>query len=421
VRRRLVISTIAIVMVVLGAMAVPVGLIVRNSAQEQLEARLQQQASVIAATVTAQLATGPTLRHDELEQLLADGDGLLVLNPDGTVALDLRERGVDTTRTARAVASGGQQIIVETDADPLDADVRQQLQILLVLALGGIGAAAGLAAVQGHQLGRPLELLARRAGRIGEGDFSRLEPVRTQIPEIDKIGDALDLSASRVDALLASERHFTADATHQLRTGIAGMSLRAEILSLHPDPEVAAEAQTMLEQADQLNRTIDDLLLAARNRESSERGEFDLVQIAETHAREWAPRYQQVKRRLSVIVTAPPPPVLATKGLVGQVLDVLIDNALVHGDGAVTLMIDGPTVTVIDQGRGISPERVASLFDGPVDPAARHGRGLPLARRLAQVDGGKLEVVRAKPLSIKLTLVPYDGEPDGRATNRSER
>jgi signal transduction histidine kinase len=122
-----------------------------------------------------------------------------------------------------------------------------------------------------------------------------------------------------------------------------------------------------------------------------------------------------------VIVTAAPPPVLATKGLVGQVLDVLIDNALVHGDGAVTLMIDGPTVTVIDQGRGISPDRVASLFDGPVDPAARHGRGLALARRLAQVDGGKLEVVRAKPLSIKLTLVPYDGEPDGRATNTSKR
>jgi signal transduction histidine kinase len=116
-----------------------------------------------------------------------------------------------------------------------------------------------------------------------------------------------------------------------------------------------------------------------------------------------------------VIVTAPSPPVIATKGLVGQVLDVLIDNALQHGAGAVTLMVDGPTVTVIDQGRGIGPEKLAKLFDGPVDPAARHGRGLPLARRLAQVDGGKLEVVRAKPLSLRLTLVPQAGEPDPRA------
>jgi signal transduction histidine kinase len=200
-----------------------------------------------------------------------------------------------------------------------------------------------------------------------------------------------------------------------LRTGIAGISLRSEILSLNPDPAVAEEARTILEQADQLNRTIDELLALARNRESNERGEFDLVQIAEAHVREWTPVYQEHRRRLAVIVTAPSPPVVATKGLVGQVLDVLIDNALQHGAGAVTLMVDGPTVTVIDQGRGIGPEKLAKLFDGPVDPAARHGRGLPLARRLAQVDGGKLEVVRTKPLSLRLTLVPQAGEPDPRA------
>lgn len=417
VRRRLVVSTIAIVMVVLGAMAVPVGLIVRNSAREQLDARLQQQASAVAATVSAQLAQGPTLDHEELADLLSDTDSVLVQDGTGAIALDLRQPREDHTRLARADAANGYTVTVFTNVDPLDAEVRRQLQVLLALALGGIAAAAALAAVQGHGLGRPLERLADRAGRIGEGDFSRLEPVRTNIPELDAIGAALDRSAARVDALLASERHFTADATHQLRTGIAGISLRSEILSTHPDRAVAEEAQTILDQADQLNRTIDELLALARNRESAERGEFDLVQIAEAHVREWMPIYQQQRRRLAVIVTSPAPPVQATKGLVGQVLDVMIDNALQHGAGAVTLMIEGPTLTVIDQGRGISPEKMSKLFDGPVDPAARHGRGLPLARRLAQVDGGALEVVRAKPLSLRLTLVPRDGEPDPRAKN----
>ena len=409
VRRRLVISTIAIVMVVLGAMAVPVGLIVRNSAQAQLDARLQQQASVAAATVAAQLSQGPTLDHEELAEPLGDGDSLLVVGPDGTTMLDLRSPGEQHTRFKTVVTNDGSVVTVFTRVDPLDAEVRRQLQVLLALAVGGILAAAALAAVQGHGLGRPLERLADRAGRIGEGDFSRLDPVRTNIPELDAIGAALDRSAERVAGLLASERHFTADATHQLRTGIAGISLRAEILSTHSDREVAGEAQTILDQADQLNRTIDELLALARNRESAERGEFDLAQIAETHVREWTPAFQQRRRPLAVIVTSPAPPVTATKGLVGQVLDVLIDNSLQHGAGAVTLMIDGPSVTVIDQGRGISPEKLAKLFDGPVDPAARHGRGLPLARRLAQVDGGKLEVVRAKPLSLRLTLVPQDG------------
>ena len=420
-RRRLVVSTIAIVLVVLGAMAVPVGLIVRNSAQEQLDARLQQQAGVAATRLEAQLPDlqpGEALNYEQLTELLGEQDSLLVEDPQGADLFDSRRSGEQHSRFDSAEAGEGYRVTVFTSVDPLDADVRGQLLVLLMLALGGVAAAAALAALQGWGLGRPLERLAHRAGRIGEGDFSRLEPVRTNIPELDAIGDALDRSAERVEGLLASERHFTADATHQLRTGIAGISLRSEILSLNPDPAVAEEARTILEQADQLNRTIDELLALARNRESNERGEFDLAQIAEAHVREWTPVFQQHRRRLAVIVTAPSPPVVATKGLVGQVLDVLIDNALQHGAGAVTLMVDGPTVTVIDQGRGIGPEKLAKLFDGPVDPAARHGRGLPLARRLAQVDGGKLEVVRAKPLSLRLTLVPQAGEPDPRAKRR---
>jgi len=387
---------------------------VRNAAQQQLDARLERQAAVIAVMVPERLRVAESLDEGELLSFLGTGDGLLIQDALGATQLD-RPTPSTATRQATALASNGWRVTVSTNIDPLDDDVRRQLEVLLILAAGGIVAAAALAFVQGRGLARPLERLADRAGRIGEGDFSRLEPVRVGIPEVDAIARALDTSAERVEALLAGERHFTADATHQLRTGIAGISLRAEILSLNHDFEVAEEARTILDQADQLNRTIDELLLLARNRESSERGEFDLVQMVEAHVREWETRVQQARRRLAVIVTAPAPPVLATKGLVGQVLDVLIDNALQHGEGSVTLMIDGPTVTVIDQGRGISPDKAAKLFEGPVDPAARHGRGLALARRLVQVDGGKLEVVRAKPLSMRMTLVPIAGAPDPRA------
>lgn len=102
-----------------------------------------------------------------------------------------------------------------------------------------------------------------------------------------------------------------------------------------------------------------------------------------------------------------------TKGLAGQVIDILIDNALKHGEGSVTLMIDGPSVIVIDQGVGVSDERLRTMFDGPVDPAARHGRGLPLARRLAQVDGATLEVVGNRPLRFRFQLVRGDQAPIG--------
>jgi signal transduction histidine kinase len=146
------------------------------------------------------------------------------------------------------------------------------------------------------------------------------------------------------------------------------------------------------------------LLAAARNRSVNERSEFDLSGLVADHVEEWKPRYAVARRHVGMVTADGAPPVSGTKGLAGQVIDILVDNALRHGAGSVTLMIEGPSVTVIDQGPGVPPERVASLFDGPVDPSARHGRGLSLARRLAQVDGATLEVVGNHPLRIRYTL-----------------
>jgi signal transduction histidine kinase len=112
-----------------------------------------------------------------------------------------------------------------------------------------------------------------------------------------------------------------------------------------------------------------------------------------------------------VITANPAPPVFGTTGLVGQVIDILIDNAIRHGAGAVTLMIDGPAVIVIDQGSGVTGDRLKTIFDGPVDPAARHGRGLPLARRLAQVDGASLDVIGNRPLRFRFRLVLGEQAP----------
>jgi signal transduction histidine kinase len=407
VRRRLVVSTIAIVMVVLGAMAVPVGQIIQNSAEEQLDARLEQQAATIAAAVSDAAADGRVITDDAIRDLLGPSDGVQVVASDGRVIIDLMPNGVTSARVSTRTAINGSIVTMVTDADPLDASVRRQLLVLLFLAFGGIAAAAGLAAVQGHQLARPLEKLASRATRLGTGDFSRQPPIRTHIPEIDDIGNSLDTSASRLDTLLGNERHFTADATHQLRTGIAGIAMRVEIMTMRPEPEVAAEARTILEQTDQLNRTIDDLLAVARNRTDSDRVPFDLEDLVDAHVADWMPRFTADRRRL-VVSRNSPAVVLGTKGLAGQVIDIMLDNALRHSSAAVHVRIDGSSVTVIDYGPGMSELEARTAFDGPVDPAARHGRGLPLARRLAHVDGATLTIAKLKPFAIEFRLVRND-------------
>ena len=410
-RRRLVISTIAIVLVVLGALAVPIALIVYNSAEDQLDSRLDQQVGAIEAAYSRSIADGRAPELGAALEVLGPDDGLEITLADGTPLIDDGLAG--KTRSASRFASDGTRIVVLTDANPIDQDFRRQINVLLALAAGALIAAAGLAAVQARQLARPLERLATRAERVGQGDFSLQPFSKTRIPEIDDIGSALDNSAERVDTMLANERHFTADATHQLRTGIAGIAMRLEILTMTDDEAVSTEAEAGLAQTDQLNATIDDLLAAARNRTTSEQTVFDLTALVVAHADEWRPQFDRLKRHISVITARPSPPVFGTTGLAGQVIDILVDNARKHGAGAVTLMIDGPAVIVIDQGPGVPNEQLRRIFDGPVDPGARHGRGLPLARRLALVDGAELDVIGNRPLRFRLKLVLGEHAPAG--------
>jgi len=401
-RRRLVVSTIAIVLVVIGALAMPVGMVVYNAGETQLDDQMNQLATTIATILSDDFEAGRPPSLSVIDDLIGPDDGAVIVDPDGEVVFESVLRA-GSSRETTAFATDGSRVTVMASSVALDENFRRQLQVMLVLALGAIFAAAGLAAVQGHQLARPLERLAKRATAIGEGDFSLGPFQRTQISEIDRIGTALETSAQRVHTMLANERHFTADATHQLRTGIAGVAMRVEILSMNPDEQVAAEAREILSQTDALNATIDELLAAARNRTTSERSDFDLWQLVRAHVEEWKPRYEVSRRHIDAVASSESM-VYGTRGLAGQVLDILIDNALRHGAGTVTCLVEGPSVTVIDQGGGVEPEQLKHLFDGPVDPSARHGRGLSLARRLAQVDGATLEVVANRPLRIRFSL-----------------
>lgn len=276
---------------------------------------------------------------------------------------------------------------------------------LAVIAGAAIGAAALLAGIQARQLARPLERLARSASRVGDGDFSAGAPPPSGIAEIDAIARALRLSANRVDRMLASERGFTADATHQLRTGLTGIAMRLELLERSEIPAVASEADAALIQVHELNSTLDELLTVARRGSTGERAEIALTELVDHQVADWQQRFAE-KRRQIVVTSGRVDRVVATPGLVGQVLAILMDNALRHGRGTVAILVQDDAVMIEDEGPGIDADRAAGLFDRPNDHRAAHGRGLPLARRLAESDGGRLELVHLCPPTFRLTLVP---------------
>lgn len=291
-----------------------------------------------------------------------------------------------------------------------DADERGTLFTRIgVIALFALAAAGALAAVQARQLAQPLERLARSAGRVGDGDFTA-PAAASGIGEIDDIARSLRLSANRVDRMLDAERSFTADATHQLRTGLTGIAIRLELLERHADPEVAADASAVLEQTHELNATLDELLAVARRGTTGERSQVDLVEIVDDHIEDWRSRFESQRRQISVR-TAVSVPVSATRGLVGQILNVLMQNALRHGNGETVITVEGTSITVEDDGPGVADDRVASLFERPRDHHAPHGRGLALARRLAESDGGRLELTRRRPAQFRLGYLTVQEKP----------
>ena len=396
-RRRLVRNTILVAVLVLLAIAIPVVLLLKQATEDELDSRLTATAASISTTLTAKLATGDVSNSD-LFGLVPDGDEVRVFIRGQLVA----SVGPSIQNGFGGVSSNnvGLRVEVRTSGADLRHRLTRQFLLLGVLATGGILLAAVLAAIFGARVAGPLEQLAASAGRLGAGDFSAALPPPSGIREIDDIRSTLAASAIRLDQTLSSERSFTGDATHQLRTGLTGIALQLQLLATHDDEAVRADAAQALSQTDRMTASLDGLLDLARGGRGSQRTTVNLQEIALEHRGDWLNRYQLARRGLVCRGTGT---VLATPGFVGQVIDILLDNALRHGKGDVRIDVSGRQLQISDG--GIVDSRTAEgLFHGSDDPAAPHGRGLALARRLAQADGGRLELVSRAPTTFVVTL-----------------
>jgi signal transduction histidine kinase len=262
---------------------------------------------------------------------------------------------------------------------------------------------------QASRLARPLEDLEVSARRLGDGDFS----VRSRtggIAEIDSVGTALDATAARLDDLLARERAFSADASHQLRTPLAGLRLRLEAALEQPEQDPRPAIAACLADADRLEAIIEELLTLARAGQAGEIGPVDLGALLGELAPEWGARLALHGRDLEARVDPDVPAPWTSTAAVRQVLAVLLDNAATHGRGSVVVSVreaaGAVAVDVSDEGPGVS-ESGSTLFDRRADRRDGHGIGLALARRLAEAERGRLVLTRPSPPVFTL-LLPVD-------------
>jgi signal transduction histidine kinase len=280
---------------------------------------------------------------------------------------------------------------------------------LAMLGLGGlaVGTVWLVARWQARRLAEPLEKLSDAALRLGQGDFS-VRTASAAIPEIDSVGSALNSTAGRLDDMLARERSFSADASHQLRTPLTGLRLRLEAALDRPGQDLRQAITDGIAAADRLEQTIEELLALARDTRTSNATPLDLPTLLDEIEAGWHDRLAAQDRALQVAVDPHAPVSLASTAAVRQVLTVLLDNAATHGSGTVSVAVrnaaDALAIDVSDEGAGITaPE--PELFTRRSRLADGHGIGLALARSLAEAEGGRLRLTQPAPPTFTL-LVP---------------
>jgi signal transduction histidine kinase len=404
VRRRFLVSTILIVLTTIVLLGAPLGFVLDRLAREATINRLERSAAAVAVAVEPIVAEGQRPDALLLEQLTPPGDQTIVRTAEG----DRIEAGAQTTGPSLSVeTNAGADTTVEliAPATPVSDIVRRSILTLGAVAAVGLALALVLATVQARRLTRPIEELARAAQRLGAGDFSA-HPPRSGIAELDALAETLDSSRERIAALVDSERQFATNASHQLRSALTGLTLRLEELAGSPVPKTKVEADEALAQVARLDATIDELLSLTRTGRAGERRTFDLAALVREHVRDWQPRFRQVQRGIEVRSDGPVS-VHATPGAVGQIVDVLLSNALHHGGGRVAFHIrtepSSGVVQVSDEGKGVDADAAPRLFERATSKNG-HGIGLPLARQLAHADLGSLDLVIPRPPVFRLRL-----------------
>jgi two-component system OmpR family sensor kinase len=270
------------------------------------------------------------------------------------------------------------QVVAVADSLALRDSQLARLRTLLLIA-GPL--ALLLASLGGYELARaalrPIDRMRLRAEQITEHELSERLPVSEAADEIGALGRTLNAMLDRLEAAVARERRVVSDASHELRTPLT--TLRAEVdlalMGNRDKAELRSALESASEEGRRMSRLADDLLVLAR----ADQGRLplnpqplparELLEDAAGRARAGA----EVRGRSIVVGDVPDGSAIhADPDRAAQALDNLVSNALLYGEGTITLSArsDGEYVQldVTDEGRGFPDDLLPRAFE-------RFGRG----------------------------------------------
>ena len=263
-----------------------------------------------------------------------------------------------------------------------------------------------------RQIARPLRRLERTARRIAAGELDA-RALEEGSAEQRSLAVSFNEMTARLRELLDAQQRFVADASHQLRTPLAGLRLRIEAAAAETDGNRNLQAADA--EVERLARIVDDLLALSRGAEAGPAAaSAALADGAQRAADRFRVAAEKAGRRLRVIDEAPGAIGRCTPAELDQMLDVVVENALAYGRGDVELAVLPGVIEVRDRGAGMTPGEEEQVFDRFHRGSASHinpgtGLGLAIARTIARRRGGDVTLrAREGGGAVAAIVVPAD-------------
>ena len=290
--------------------------------------------------------------------------------------------------------------------DEIVANIAEHLAWPLVVALPLLGLLIWIAIRRTLQ---PLRLLKRQIEERSPDALTAIDATKAPA-EVAPLIQSLNHLFGRVGALMENERHFTADAAHELRTPLAALRAQAQVArGASEDAERSRALDNVILAADRASHLVDQLLTLARLEPEgfhAERERCDVVALCRQALGEAANRAHEKSIEVELIADTP----IGIHGdarLLGIVMRNLLDNALRYSPrgSVVRVRVDdagpGPRIEVTDEGPGVAEEDLPTLgrrFHRLLGTdSTGTGLGLSIVKRIAELHGAELTFAAAGP------------------------
>ena len=425
--RRIVLTMLALIGALLAGAVIPLGLLVGGQEQDAF-----REATILSARTQAALAEESLTDHSAFLSLVGyldrtrhpgdqiwiyDPAGRLVAGVGGATAHDLpvsaaaiaaaRRTGgsVSTETSGHIVVVTGVRadtdspaagvMVLSRSTDELDERLRVLWAWMAAVAAVGLIAGTTIAIMLARWVGRPMSELDAAAQRLGGGALDTRSQAESGPPEVRRLASTFNTMAARLEALVHGNRAMMADVSHQLRTPLAALRLRLDLLSQDSDEATVSELAGAQDEIVRLSRLVDGLLAVARAESVVvEPVDISVNEVVHDRAAAWRPVAEERDVELATRCTGQVVARLG-EGHLEQILDNLLANALeaVPAGGHVRVSAapsgQGIRVSVADNGPGMSSQQQEAAFRrfASTTPGGA-GLGLAIVHRLVTSNGG---------------------------------